>query len=322
MKRLYPRLLRSALAGGILQGALIVGAAAQTPRWSTPSLGFVFDADSKSIRPLSGVIGAASLEGGIAIASKLENASISPNRQIALAQTLDGDHLLLVRWDVKAGSATPLDGSPASADLIVWSPDGGSAAIYNADAQQVQLWRSLTSEPALAAQYSASAVAALAVADDGVVVAAMDSGLFQLAAEPKQISDAAYSALAFAPGTHDLAAANAVVNQVVFFPNLSSDNQVTVASAADGLGQPNGISFSRDGGKLAVTSSSSKAVLLIDNATSAKQNLSCGCSPDGVFAAQGNAVFRITNAGQDGIILLDGDSTEARLLTIPVGGRQ
>jgi hypothetical protein len=323
MKRHYPRLLRPALAGGLLLGAFSVTAAAQTTtRWSTPTLGFVFDADSKSIRTLSGVIGAASLDGGIAVSSKLDKASISPNRQIALAETADSDHLLLVRWNGKAASAEPLYGSPSSADLIAWSPDGLTAAVYNAASQQVWVWKSIGAEPKLTQQSPASDLRAIAVADDGFAVGSTDSGLFQLAAEPKQLSATPYSALAFAPGSHDLAAGDSVLNQVVLLHDSTPDAQIALATAADGIGQPIGIAYSRDGSKLAVANATAKSVLLIDTTTSSRQTFSCDCTPDGVFAAAGNAVFRLTNTGQDRLTLLDADSAEARLVTVPVGGRQ
>jgi WD40 repeat protein len=322
MKRLYTKLLRPALAGGLMLGAFSVTAAAQTSRWSAPTLGFVYDADSKSIRTLSGVIGAASLEGGIAVSSKLDKASLSPNRQLALAESADSDHLLLVRWDGKAGSAEPLDGAPNTADLIAWSPDGSTAAVYNTASQQLWVWKSLGTEPALIQQSSASSLRALAVADDGFAVGSTDSGLYQLAAENRLVSETAYSALAFAPGSHDLAAGNSVLNQVVLLRDFSADAQSVLATASDGVAQPIAIAYSRDGLKLAVANASSKSVLLIDNATSTRQVFSCDCNPDGVFAAAGNAVFRLTNTGQDRLTLLDADSAEARLLSIPVGDRQ
>ncbi|MEO8130821.1 MAG: hypothetical protein ABI822_27230, partial [Bryobacteraceae bacterium] len=51
---------------------LPLAGAAQTVAWTPPTLGYLFDSESKSIRPLSGVPGAASLEAGLSVPSKLE----------------------------------------------------------------------------------------------------------------------------------------------------------------------------------------------------------------------------------------------------------
>src|ERR1700694_6037682 len=118
MKKITLRLLRPPLRGRAAAVVLLLSAVAQMPRWSTPTLGFVYDTDSKSIRPISGVVGAASLDGGLAVPVKLESASVSPNRQIALARTVDSDQLQLVRWKGSSGDATPLDGSIAASGLI------------------------------------------------------------------------------------------------------------------------------------------------------------------------------------------------------------
>src|SRR4051794_5329073 len=94
---------------------------AQSATLTGPRLGYLFDTEEKTIRPLSGIPGAASLDSGISVASKLERAFISPNRKFALAQPREGGQILVITWgDGGSASANALDGSPAVADQIAF----------------------------------------------------------------------------------------------------------------------------------------------------------------------------------------------------------
>src|SRR5436190_175524 len=110
-------------------------AVAQTSRWNFPILDYLFDAESKSIRMISGVPGAASLDGSLSVGVKLERASIAPSRSYALAENTESDHLLLVRFDRTNGTAIPLDAAPATADTVAFSATGSAFAVYSKQAQ-------------------------------------------------------------------------------------------------------------------------------------------------------------------------------------------
>ena len=311
----------STVTGSLIIGLVLpIAGIAQSASWTPPTLGYLFDPAAKSIRPLSGIPGAASLEAGLAVPSKLEQASVSPNRKFALAATKEGEHLLLVTWTGNSANASELDGSPASAEQIAFSASGSTAAIWNRDTRKIQVWKGLPDQPSLYKEIEAADLTALAVSDDGDAVAAATEAGLVLAGDVKILAPGSFSGLAFLPGTHDLAAAEQALDQVSLIRRVDSDaDTVQLADGQDGVSQPIAVAFSSDGRKLIVANLRGQSVLSIDLESRAVTATLCECEADGLYRAQGNAVFRLTNGSQDLIALFDGDSDEPRVLSIPVG---
>jgi len=316
MKRIFT--LRGVLP--ILVPAL---AMAQSGQWSSPTLGYLFDSDAKAIRILAGVPGAASLEGPVALPFKLDSAAVAPGRKYAIAENGDSDTLLMVTWADGKPSSRALDGSARSAALISFNTTGDIAAIYSRESNSVQTWRGLPGEPVLANETASSAISALAVSDDGNVVAvANDTGVQLLSADQPRLvaTGGSYRSLAFVKNSHDLAAGDQQLNQIILISRADTDAQVsTLAGAKNGVGQPIALAFSMDGQKLIVANAADSSVLVLDINSHAGSVLQLDRKPDGLYRAQGNAVFRLTNSLDDQIVLLDGDADEPRLLAIPTG---
>lgn len=294
---------------------------AQSANWAPPLLGYIFDAVGKSIRPLSGIPGAASLESALAVPSKLEHASISPNRKFALAETKDSNHLLLVTWTGTTAFLSELEGAPSSAEQIAFAASGSTAAIWNHDSGKIQVWKGLPDQPSLYREIEATELTALGVSDDGDAVAAAsaDIGLI-LAGSGKTLAAGNFSGLAFLPGTHDLAAAEQSIDQILLIRRVDSDaDTVQLASNQDGVSQPIAVAFSSDSRKLLVANLRGQSVLSIDMESRAVIVTPCDCEAEGLYREQGNAVFRLTNGSQDMIALFDGDSEAPRVLLIPAG---
>ena len=141
-----------------------------------------------------------------------------------------------------------------------------------------------------------------------------------LAGTGKILAAGSFSGLAFLPATHDLAAAEQSLDQVSLIRKVDSDSDtVQLAGNQDGVSQPVAVAFSADGRKLIVANLRGQSVLSIDLESRVVIATPCDCEADGLYRAQGNAVFRLTNGSQDLIALFDGDSGEPRVLTIPAG---
>lgn len=294
---------------------------AQAASWTPPLLGYLFDAAGKSIRPLSGIPGAASLEAALSVPSKLEHASISPNRKFALAETKDSNHVLLVTWTGTVAVLSALEGAPASAEQIAFAASGSTAAIWNHDSGKIQVWKGLPDQPSLYKEIEVTELTALGVSDDGdaVVAASTDTGLI-LAGSGKTLAAGSFAGLAFLPGTHDLAAAEQSIDQILLIRRVDSDaDTVQLAGNQDGVSQPIAVAFSSDARKLVVANLRGQSVLSIDLESRAVIVTPCDCAAEGLYRAQGNAVFRLTNGSQDMIALFDGDSEAPRVLLIPAG---
>lgn len=94
-----------------------------------PSLGLVFESDSAAIRPILGVPGAATLGVALDPGFSVDRAVVAPGGDFALAVAKADFRVAVIR---SAGSAAqwlaPATGE--APDLIAFSPQGGSAALY------------------------------------------------------------------------------------------------------------------------------------------------------------------------------------------------
>src|SRR5579862_8060345 len=95
------------------------------PSIRVPSLGYVFDDNSKAIRMVSGVPGAASLDSAVAGAISLDSAFVNSRAQLAIANAKDGG-VMLVRWN-GAPQVTSLGSSLSHVSMAAFNRSGDGA---------------------------------------------------------------------------------------------------------------------------------------------------------------------------------------------------
>jgi DNA-binding beta-propeller fold protein YncE len=178
----------------------------------------------------------------------------------------------------------------------------------------IETWSGMPDEPRLVRRIERHGrVDALAVTDDGAVVAVAGGGVVQIdesggwgvVAEGGRVS-----ALAFARHSRDLAIADLDRNQVLV---------VGAGAVARDFERPSSVAFSADGRKLAVASAERSAVALIDLASGQTQTLAGECGVETLARARGNAVFRLTESAKGRAPLLDGDGAEPRIVFVAAG---
>jgi FOG: WD40 repeat len=238
---------------------------------------------------------------------------------------MESESLLLLRLTPGGLTQQTLEGSIAPADLIAFSSSGDFAAAYSSAAGKLQVWRSLNQDPVLDREIDASGVRALAISSDGAsIVAATAGGLLLLGPSDSRSLSAgeSYRDVAFLPGTHDLVAVDDTLDQALLLRRVDGDVRIsTLASSAEGLAGPFKIAISADAQKVIVANARAQSLLILDLALGSATSLVCDCTPDGLYRAQGNAVFRLTASTDAALSLLDADSPEPRILTIPGGSR-
>ena len=104
---------------------------------SGPVSGAVFHSGSRAIRPILGVPGSAYL--GVAIASGLDAAAVSPNHKLAIA-IRDGQGVVFTGVDEASPVEAEVDAIPG-ADKLFWSSDSTVAGLYSSKSGAVQTWR-------------------------------------------------------------------------------------------------------------------------------------------------------------------------------------
>jgi hypothetical protein len=282
------------------------------PRMSMPSLGYVFDDNSKAIRQISGVPGAASLDSAVAARTSLDSGFVHSRARIAIANAKDGG-VTLVRW-TGTPQVTALGSALSRVTLAAFSRSGDSAAI--SDGATLEVWSGLTGNPAQGATFSPDGgVTAVAINDSGLVAAGNGSGAVMLLGDNARVlaGGGSWTGLAFLPNGNDLLAMDSTTQSLT----LIQDVQNTAASSVV-------LSVSQKPGALAVSSDGSEAALgLADSVTvvnlagGAATSIACSCQTARFDLLEGNLVARIIDGQTGSQFLLDADSAQPRIGSLP-----
>jgi hypothetical protein len=287
-------------------------AQAQPVVWSSPVLDHYFDASSASIRIVSGVAGAASVDGVVPSAVKLHRAFVAPGKRFAILQTADGSPVLL-DWTGES-TVRELPGVAASLDSVAFSRSGNAAALVSAG--KVQVFRGLPEDPAIQQEIAIDSTA-LAVAEDGTVAAVADGIYLFESGEARLLAAGDYAAVAFRPGTREIAAAGRFSDTVVGV--RAGAGLSTLASAEDGIAEPVALEFSNDGSKLVVANRRGRSATVVDMHSEKATSVACDCNASAASPAASDNVFRIAGSG-DSLVFLDASSGGLRTFTVPVIG--
>ncbi len=135
--------MRTSAVGMLLAGMLLAmtGAFAQSTTLNGPGLGFMYDPVDRSVRPVVGFPGAAYL--GAASIAQVDAASVAPNGTAALV--LRGGTLSSIPDITRPANVVALSSGPAAWDLIAWSADSQTAAIYSTASKQLWIVRNIAS---------------------------------------------------------------------------------------------------------------------------------------------------------------------------------
>jgi hypothetical protein len=286
----------------ILTAAAVL-AAEPAIRFSSPVLGYVFDPASKSIRPIAGVPGAASVEGAIAAQSKIEIGFVSPDRRRLLAVTLDGTQVT----DLQTAAPRDLPGAPVDIVLGAWSADSGSIALWSSTGN-LQVWSGFDGTPSLRFESSTGSATGLALANGGESVLLWNaSGLYRIdKSGSQQLIGEPVLGAAWRDSTGEWAAI--------------TDSQLLRSSSAPSslnVTKPVAIAFTSS----TILVAGEKAVGIVDETGS--RSIACDCDPTSLHKLAGRDVFRLTGLESPAIAIYDEDSGETRISYIPTeGGRR
>ncbi len=327
-----------ALAVSLLALTPAAGQAAAEGSVSGPTLGYFFDQQQRSLRPVLGVPGASQIAAGLGLNVELRDAEVAPGQQYALGITADGG----VVWVDLRGSVpqTRMVAVGVAASRVLISPQGESAAVYDRQGRRVQFLTDMLSSPAAGSTVSLSGVqgllTALAVSDDGRTILAAtssanaDGGLYVVEAggEVRRASTVGrVLSMNFLPGQDNALVADYGRSEVLRIDGVSSVAVAAVIAAGrDGVSNPVAVAA---GGKLthAVAAlDGTSRVALIPLAGGSPSFVECNCRPRELSPMRGDAVFRLTSDPTQPLFVLeagrlgpDGSSLDPRVSFIPAG---
>ncbi len=280
----------------------VAAALAAQPRIGAPVMGYVFDASTRSLRPIAGFPGASLIGSPTDLRVSPAWAAVSPRQDFAILGADDGS---VQRVSLATGAASDLPG--AGSGPVFFSPSGDALALYRQDAGKLQIYAgtSLAREIVVPGE-----VTAAAVSDDGEQTLLISDGAAWLSTgggDPVPLGVPA-SAAAFRSGSHQ-AAIVTQDGQVSFFP----DGQ---AARPAPLSDPVAVRFSADGGTVFIAGRDGTIVAFAVNSGNASA-VSCGCTPSGLFPLRSPALFRLNEAADDPVMLLDASGAQLRTWFVP-----
>jgi DNA-binding beta-propeller fold protein YncE len=241
-----------------------------------PSVGFVLDPSSHSIRPIQGMPGASLLGQPLDLPFAIDQAVFSSQGDLAVV--FGGARVSLVRG-LRSGSpeVVALPVSIANADSATWSGSGSAALIYSRGQSQLQVISGLR------AAAIAGPVIDCSTLPGSIVSAALDGSASNLLVGIKV--DGAGSVLSLRPdasggftpfvvlGAHmpstilfvnqdrDALVADSEANRIVRIQDVNGSATVTVVADADhGIASPVGVQLSADGKSVLVANAGSNTV--------------------------------------------------------------
>ena len=282
------------------------------PSIGLPFLGYVFDDNSKAIRLISGVPGAASLDSSVAAGLALDSGFVHSRARLAIANAKDGG-VTLVHW-IGTPQSTALSSALSRVTLAAFSRSGDWVGI--SDGTSLEVWSALTSSPALASTFSPDGgVTAVAVNDNGIVVVAGGLGSVMLMGDkPRALaSGGSWTALTFLPNGNDLLATDGVAQTLTLIQDLQNTAAASVVLSVSE--KPGALVVSADGSEAALGLADS--VTIVNLSSGAASSIACSCQAARFDLLQGNLVARIVDAQTGVQLLLDADSAQPRVASLP-----
>ncbi len=301
-------------------------AAAQTgTALSGPTMGLVFDASQSALRPIRGIPGAATLGDAVNPGFPLASATVSPRQDFALALRADDSSVVLVR---AGGASTAVPGARPAPALMVFSPAGTTAALYDSGAGRVQVLTGLPDAAAVQSDVDISAlagpVAALAVDDAGSTLflaagAAETVALYRIGMDGTSQYMASFrsvAALRLSVDGREALVVDSAAGAVYAIRDLRGAGRMeTIASGRDGLGTPIAVE-SDSAGRIFVADQAGN-VTILNRGRGPVVSLPCGCAPAGLFRLSGTATFRLTEPSNGPMWVLDASGADARIVAVP-----
>ena len=257
-------------------GLLLLGLGAafgQDGGLTGPVSGMVFDADSRSLRPVVGVPGAAYL--GQPAVSGLDWASVAPNGRAALV--LANAQLRLLRWSSDGTSRADIIVEEAQTPgRVAWSADSSAVAVYE-NSGRLRVWRTRTAQPAgdFDPSLLSGRISALAVENSGAVVLGVEDatagGVFRVSPGATPVMVAAMAspgAMAFARNGRDLFVADRATRRVIEIRGYrASAAPIPLADETSGVVEPAAMAVSENGTRLFLADRGKNTVGIYDLTT-------------------------------------------------------
>jgi hypothetical protein len=302
-------------------------AAAQVPSSpSGPILGYVFDVNDGSIKPIAGIIGNSYIGPPVELGFSLTQAAILPGQASAIASSDSSADAIVVGLETRPVSVQAITGAPSNPSAISISSAGSAAALYYAASGRLLVVRGLPQNPTVTAAIDVSSIhdplSRMAVNTDGT------SALLGFSQEDR---DALYgwtagSGLRFITAASKISAivfagAGAIVadkstHEAFLISDVGGEAaRVSLTGPTEELSEPVAIAVSSRQ-EIYIGNAGTGTVVTFDSNGRVLRTQSCSCAITDLYPIR-DSVFRLTSRLDETIFLLDAEDADDRIVFVP-----
>jgi DNA-binding beta-propeller fold protein YncE len=308
--------------------ALLIAPAAVRPGTNSiegPRLGFIFDHTTKSVRPILGIPGAATMGQPLESGLDLRKIAISPMQDYVLATEGEHNQVVVLATNHTPMVAVAVQGADHGPDQLSISAGGTAAALYYKGGNHVLVISGLPAAPKISARLYLSAgqvPSALAISDDGETLLAgvADSVYWVSPSGEVPILKGLHKIVSIAlASNHTALVADGVANQIHRVQNVTSAVETDiVAGSKEGIAAPVAVAMSGDGKRAFVANGKSGTIAIVDLQSKTEvSQLSCQCTPTGLDRLAGTDVFRLTEPSSGPMWVLEAATHQSRIVFVP-----
>jgi hypothetical protein len=320
------RISRIAASAAVFALSSFPAKAQDVQRIAGPVLGFSVD-QTAGIRPILGLPGAATLGPPIISATGLGGVHLSPARDYALALLSSGCEVVLIKNLKSKASASSLDVAPCPITMAI-SPSGDAAVLYYDEPNRVQVLVGLPDSPSVSWTLDVSGLpgwpAALAVSDGGgavLISPAGDSASVWLAmpdvSRRLPYTGVGAPSLAFLVGSLDAVIADGDAGVVVVRDPAGQPQVTPIGGQTEGVSHPLAVAASQDNSRVFVANAQPAGVVSLSLTGKDPETQSCDCTVTGLGRMAGGTAFRLNEAGDGPVWVLDTGGPTIRLVFVP-----
>jgi hypothetical protein len=241
---------------------LVATAFAPNVEFSLPVVGYYQPADAIEIRPILGIPGASRVLDPIPLPDGVSKLHLAPGQPFALAGVDGALKILLFSNAPATGASLP------SADIVEFSSDGSSAALYSRVFQRVTVITGLPNQPitAWSAEIAEPVAMALSAGAQSLAVAGEDGIVRIFTADASSLvayQGSKISSLAFRGSTGSLVISDSGARRIV----AVEDGVGRVLDNGNQIVEPGALAASRDGSTAWIADLSDNAIVRLDLAT-------------------------------------------------------
>lgn len=303
-----------------------------------PVIGYVFDGNARTVRPINGIPGSSSLGDSLALPFPVAAASFSPRANFGVvSEDLPDGHVYVLQ---NLGGALRIDTIEATiggVDRIVLSADATVAALLSRSGRQLQILRGLPDSPVAGPPLDLSSLSGTITAiginrtgSDIAIATTGDYGALYLASPDPQIAPhlignfGSPSALVFVNNDQDIVVADAALNELTLIRDVGGHAEsFWIAGERDGISAPNGLGISVDGHKLFIADAGSRTVDVWDFATQTiEASFPLDGAPTRLIPLQGFSIYLLNEPGDHPLLLLRDAGGERATYFVPGAGER